>query len=297
MSSFGENELLFGNRIAGVIRVLDVYRGPTLFPRLTLRLGVSLHEFPESKISMHVALEKYEIRDFHGELRLEENNKAIGQLRWSGPRRFIRSSPYPMENHVELVCDLDWAVVEAIEEHRAGNEAALWVVLWPTAADGSGHLDCEVRAIRAQIPRHRWLEYLEQLTGLKRALIEVVLPSSQSPEFSAAMGHIADGKNRVDRGDFDEAVGACRRAIESMLKALDVQNLAPAIEERLTVATDTKRAKAYAGIISRLKELGNLTIHRSDASGRYARAEAQFVVATTAHMLALLASLLKPINE
>ena len=188
---------------------------------------------------------------------------------------------------------MDWPRLETIEEHRAGKETTLWLALWPTLVDAKGFLDCDIRPIRAQVPRDRWIALLAQLTGLHRTLVEVVLPSVRSPEFNAAVGHITEARSRVDRGDFDEAVAACRRAIESSLAALNVRNEAKALEENLARVTDARRANAYAGIVSRLKEFGNFAIHKPEAPGRYIRAEAQFVVAVTSYVMALLATLLR----
>lgn len=294
ISSFGENELSVNSRTVGRLRVLDVYQGPALYPRLTFRLGISLQDHPADTFAPQRPIKDYEIRDLRGELRLEEGAKALGLLEWIGPRRYVRSAAYAFENQVEVVCNLDWARLETIEDHRAGQQSTLWLAFWPTLVDGRGFLDCDIRPVRAQIPRDRWIEVLAQLTGLRRTLIEVVLPTVHAPEFSAAVGHVEEARRRVDRGDFDEAVAACRRAIESMFAALNIRNDANALEKKLTGVTDARRGKAYAGIVSRLKELGNITIHRPEAPGSYVRAEAQFVLAVTSQVLALLATLLRP---
>lgn len=294
ISSFGESELSVNSRIVGRVRVLDVYQGSALYPRLTFRLGISLQDHPTDTFSPGRPIKDYEIRDLRGELRLDEGAKAIGLLEWLGARRYVRSAAHASENQVEVVCNIDWARLETIEEHRAGKPPTLWLAFWPTLVDGNGFLDCDIRPIRSIVPRDRWMELLAQLTGLRRTLIEVVLPAVQAPEFSAAVGHVEEARHRVDHGDFDEAVAACRRAIESMFAALNVRNDANALEEKLTKVTDARRAKAYAGIVSRLKEFGNVTIHRPEAPGRYMRTEAQFVVAVTSQMLALLATLLGP---
>lgn len=293
MSSFGETDLLLGNRIAGRIRVLGVHSGKAIYPRFVLSISVSLHEYQETKIPPSLALQGYELRELTGELRLGENTSAVGPIRWSGTKKPIRSFPYPLDNNVEMVCDLDWARVEAIEEHRAGGEAIFWLALWPQVSNKTEIVDSEVRVFRIHVPRDKWITFLEQLTGLRRSLVEVVLPSIQSSEFSLAVGHINEGRARIDRGDFDESISSCRRAIESMTKALSIPNDAGSLEAKIASITDAKRAKAYAGIVSRLKELGNLTVHRSNAGPLYMRAEAQFVVATTGQMLALLATLLQ----
>ena len=125
MSSFGENELLVNSRIVGLIRVLDVYHGQAVFPRLTFRLGVSLQEHPTDKFAPGRPIQKYEIRDLRGELRLDEGGKALGLLEWVGPRRYVRSASYIAESPIEVVCDLDWARVETIEEHLTGSRRAL----------------------------------------------------------------------------------------------------------------------------------------------------------------------------
>lgn len=291
-SSFGESDLIVNGRIAGRVRVLDVYHGTAVYPRLTFRFGVSLLEHPDDSFAPDRPIKDYQLRNLSGELRLEENGRAIGLYMWNGPRQHVRSSPNLFENQIEAVADLDWGRVETIEESRAGNESVLWLAMWPTLVDEVGFLDCEMRPICAHVPRHRWIELLTQLTGVRRSLLEIVLPSVQSAEFNGAVGHVEEARVRIDGGDFDEAVAACRRAIESLFRSLSMQNNAKALEERLVGITDAQRAKAYASIVSRIKEFGNLTIHRAEAPSRYMRAEAQFVVAVTSHILALLGSML-----
>jgi hypothetical protein len=164
--------------------------------------------------------------------------------------------------------------------------------LWSTIVDGQGILDGQIQPIKTVVPRDRWLEFLGAQTGRRPALLEVTRPGLEAQQFDAAIGHVKDARFRIDRGDFDDAVAACRRAIEAISSALDVPGKPGALEAALAAVTDAKRAKAYAGIVARLKELGNFTIHRPEAPGGYARGEAQFVVAATEHAFALLAGLL-----
>lgn len=292
-SSFGENTLLGGSTIIGRIRVLDVYHGHAVFPRITLRLGVDLHEQPKNEFSEGRPVTGFEIRDLQGELRLEENTRAVGVLEWVGHRRPVRSLPYQSENHVEVVCDVDWARIETIEEHRAGGEAVLWVALWPALYDSEGYIHCDIRPFKVHVPRHRWIEYLKQLTGLQRTLIEIMTPSLASPEFSASLGHLRDAQEKIHQGNFDEAVVCCRRAIESLFSSLSLPNDTNRLIPKMQDITDERRAKAYAGIISKLKECGNVTVHRDEAPNLYSRPEAQFVVAITAQMLGLVTNLFR----
>lgn len=293
MTSFGENQLTVYSQIIGHVRVLAVYHGLATFPRLTFRLGITLQERPQDQFNPGRPIQNYEMRDLIGELRLEESSHTLGLLQWTGPRRHVRSAPYVSESQIEVVCELDWQRVERIEEHRAGGEARLWFALWPTLTDATGFLDCDIHAFRADIPRDQWLALLEALGHARRSLIEVVHAHAAGPELDAALGHLREATSRISRGDYDEAVASCRRAIESMCSALDVPNKPGALESALEAVTDAKRAKAYAGIVSRLRELGNLTIHRPEAPGRYTRSEAIFVVGAAQQVSGLLASLLR----
>src|SRR5574341_283622 len=293
MSSFGEKELFVNSRTIGRIRILGIHTGQAAFPRLVFSLGVSLQDVPADQYAPQQPIQEYEMRDLRGELRLEEYAKALGSIHWAGSRRHVRSSANAYENQIEAVCDLDWIRIETLEDYRAGNEPVLWVALWPTLVDAHGFLDCEIGVIRADVPRDSWLQVLSALTDSRREVLEVQRPVLDSPEFDAAIGHIRESRTRVGRGDFDEAVAACRRALESAAKALDVPSKAGGIEQALAAVTDDKRAKAYAGIVAKLKDLANYSIHRHEAPGRYTRTEAMFVIGATEHAIALLASLLR----
>ena len=98
MSSFGESELLVISRIVGRIRVLDLDQGSALFPRIIVRLGVTLHDNPKNEFTPGRPIEAFELRDVRGEVRLEEHAKVVGSLLWAGPPRFVRSSSYGAEN-------------------------------------------------------------------------------------------------------------------------------------------------------------------------------------------------------
>src|SRR3989442_563572 len=293
MSSFGENELLVISRIVGRIRVLDLSHASAVFPRLIVRLGIALHEDPKNEFSPGRPIQAFEVRDIHGELRLEEHAKVVGSLHWAGPPHFVRSSSYGAENQIELACDLDSLRIERIERHRAGREALFWLALWPSLVDAHGFLDCNIQPLRAAIPRDKWVGVLGSLTDARVTLLEVARPQLEAPEFDAAIGHLKQARTRVDHGDFDESVACCRRAIESITKALNIGHEAADLEKSLGAVSDEERGKAYAGIVSRLKGLANYAIHRSEAPGRYSRVEAQFVVGSTEHSLALLAGLLR----
>ncbi len=294
MPSFGEIQLLAGSKIIGQIQVKNVYHPRAIFPRIVFQLGFTLVQQAQDASEEGLPEAEYEIRDCPGELRLEENGNVVGALEWTGAHRYIRSYPYHSENFVEFACDLDWARIDAIEEYRNGGEAKFWIALWPSlTSKRNNSTRCQARPIQIHIPRHKWNELLEKLTGLQRTLIEITAPSLSSAEFGVTIEHIKKAQGEISQGHFDEAIVSCRRAIEALFKALDMPNNAQKLEPILARITDAERAKEYVGILSRLKGLGNVTVHRDEADHIYMRAEARFAVATTAHFISLLATLLR----
>lgn len=291
MPSFGESHILVTSRHVGIASVADILPATAAFPRLDVHLGMLLQDNPDALFEADRPVVRFELRDIRGDLALADG-VALGALNWAGPRRFVRSAAYPSENRIVLNCDLDAGRIARIEESRAGKEATFALSLWPTLVDAQGYLDATIEPIRFTVPRDKWIGILAGFSHTKYEVVEIPYPSLQEPEFEATMSHIRDAISRLNRGDFDEAVGACRRAIETLAATLNVSHKGPDLEAALIPATDPKRAEAYAGILVRLKNLGNLTVHRRTATPKYTRAEAQFVVAATSHAAALIAKLI-----
>jgi hypothetical protein len=292
MPSFGESHFIIVNRRVGIASVTDVLPSRAVFPRLQIQLGVSLHEDPNETFERDRPVKGFELRGLAGELSLQDGT-ALGTVAWNGPHRFVRSSTYPNQSPVPLTCDLDPSRVARIEDARAGKEAVFTLALWPTIVDSRGHLDATLDVIRLTVPRDRWIAVLGGFQHTKFELVEIPYPSLDEPDFEASVSHLRDALGRVNAGDYDEAVAASRRAIESLANTLNVGHKGPDLTAALTAPTDAKRGEAYAGIVVRLKALGNITIHRRTAAPKYTRVEAQFVVGTTAHALALVARLIR----
>ena len=68
---------MVGSTIAGRIRVLDIYHHQAAYPRLNIRLGITLQELPKSESSSGRPLKEYEIRD----LRVSFVSKKVARHR------------------------------------------------------------------------------------------------------------------------------------------------------------------------------------------------------------------------
>ena len=194
------------------------------------------------------------------------------------------------------MCDLDTYRLERIEDHRKGDEPVFWLELWSSLFDKHGQLDSDIRPIRIIIPRDRWVDFLSVVRDENFAILEVAYSTAEAARFEAAINHIKKARSRIDQGEYDEAVGNCRKSIEALCQELEVGNNVDDLLPFLQNRTDDKRAKEYIGIISRIKQLAGYAIHEFGKPVKYSRAEARFVVNTTENILVLVGALSKQLN-
>lgn len=291
MPSLVESAIIVNSFSAGRSSVQDVFALPDSGSRLSIRLGIALNDDPSHSFGPERPARSFGLQDLLGEVRVEEHGKPLGLVYWVNRQGAPRSSPHFYESNVELACDFDISRLERFEDHRVGGEAIFWLSLWPTLDDGHGSIPAHIGVLRVVIPPNRWLEILGQLRGGLTELVEIPHPALAQPQFSNALAQLRDAKARVDRGDFDEAAVACRRALEGTATALNLTLTSEALESALAKLLDEERAKKVASIITRIREFGNKSAHRSEVSTGYLRADAQFVVACTAHAMALLSRL------
>jgi hypothetical protein len=195
-----------------------------------------------------------------------------------------------------LVCDLDPWRLERIERRRNGGVPTFWLEMWPSIVCKGEQLHVQVQPIRMDVPREQWLAFLGRVRHGQFEILEVPVPTEQLEAFKRAFEHTTTARQRVDLGDYDEAVARCRKALDVVYQTFPKRDGKEGEEDGLRVAlaaaTDERRAKEYAGIVARLKQLGAFAHHDLGEVGvEYSRAEAQFVVRMTEHVLALVGRL------
>jgi len=291
MESLGETEIHVSSSIIGKIRALSIGSDLAIFPRLRINVGITLHERRDDANAPEAIRTPYEMRDALGELRLAEHADVVAAVIWAGPRRYVRSSNYGLENQLRFVCDLDFQRLEQIERRRAGASLVFWLQVWPALLAGSQCLDAEVRAFQIRIPRDDWLEFYTNVGGGQFDIIEVQYSPREAEQFKRAVGRVQDARTKIGTGDYDAAVALCRNAIEALRHELEVAENDDAIRALLIRSTDARRAAEYSGIIARLKQLTGFAHHEFGTPMTFGRAEAQFLLRSTEALLALLGRL------
>lgn len=313
MSSLGECELTSGSYVVGKVRALSIYPAAAAYPCINIRLSCSLLNSPEARHLGDTGLINYRMHDLTGELRLTEYADSIGPIRWTGDRQGSpRSSDKGYESQLDVVCDLDLVRLEVIETHRDGRAPKLWLQLWPTFVQESRWIDASVRSFALDIPRDDWLTCLTSLHRGRSEIIEVRFESSEAEFFNRALSHTAESRNRILLGDYNQAVAACRLAIDEMFSTLNAERAefqsrengeagrqppgpetfaSSSLRAVLGQHTDEARSAEYRRILKGLKDLTHLPHHISSGTRSYSRAEAQFIVRTTENFLAMVGAL------
>jgi hypothetical protein len=291
MPSLGEADVQVNSRIVGKVRILRLSADTAIYPRIVLESGFTLYDDPDAQFAQGVPATGYEVVGMTGELRLSEHGSCVAPVYWSAPDRNARPSPRPYEAPVRLVADLDPWRLERIEEARGTNSPPFWLALWLSFVAGGQPFKDKIIPFRIEVPREHWLQFLAAVRHDEFEVIEVRYDKSKAERFRKALQEVATARARIVAGDYNEAVTACRRALEAVSVESDIGKKAEDWKTALTPKTDERRAKEYAGVFTGMKELAALTVHPSGQPVVYSRSEALFVVRTTENLLALLGDL------
>lgn len=291
MASFGEQTLIVNARICGTLRVLGLSPLPALYPRLGLLVGCTLTEVDESVHGLGGPLKDLELLSLSGELRVHEHGPAIGILQWVGQNHRCRSAPFASEDQLQLACDLDPWRLERIEKSRNGAAPFFWLQLWPVIIMAGQRVHATAQPIRMEVPRDRWLEFLDGAGYGSFDVLEVRIPSERKEAFTRLLGHLRDARRQLNEGHFDAAVGSCRKAVEAMIGEAQLPNRADDLAQALGGRLPARRAEAYAAILSKLKHLAALGQHDLGAPEPFTRAEALFILRAIEDLCALLGEL------
>ena len=289
MPSFGEAEVLVNSTIVGRIRVNALYADPALYPRLVLKVSVGLRDVAPSVMQGVQQLQNYAMTDLYGELRLGPEQDAVGPLSWCGDRRAVQSSSTGAETVVACCCDLDAGRLEQIERRRNGAAPRFFVTLWPVLVAAEGRLHCQVPNIELLVPRETWLDFLRAAGSSEFEVLEIQYGPGEREYFKRALALVREARERVRVGEYDDAVGQCRKVLEAAGHEHDAGKGIDALKALFERSANGRRGGEYAGIVTKLKQLAVDAHHDFGAPMTYSRAEAQFIIRVTESLLSLAA--------
>lgn len=190
------------------------------------------------------------------------NTRYLGRLfpvRGSG---FVPIYEYASDKQVELLAEVSSAQMLALEDLRAGDNVTLVVGL--EGVSYVGPLRDPISAeIQHRIPRSLWLDILKACKYRETMLIEVPVTDPEgSPALQKAAGHLREAQEAMGRGQWREAVGACRDVLEALsLEANDPDEVDGKWPEILVRHKDLDRAARMRVVRRALKLLTHPARH------------------------------------
>src|SRR5262249_41655241 len=146
------------------------------------------------------------------------------------------------EDQLELACDLDPWRLQALEDSRAGGTPVFWVQIWPVLFMSGRKMHTKVGPFRVEVPRDRWLAFLEGAEYGSFEVLEVRIPRDRQIVFQRAVEHLREARRKLSGGQFDDAVGYCRKAIEALAIDLGVAPDVKGFTSAFSVHLPEKRA-------------------------------------------------------
>ena len=287
-AGYGDGRVSVGTTMVGRVAVTNVTAIPALIPRIRLELSWTLGDIVRSGEGNR--REKYVLVDFGGELRLGTDGPFVGALGRDGLRYPLHSLSYVDTQGASLALDLGRERLERLEEHRDGGALELRMQLWTGIEIGGVTTNSRVEEIALKVPRDDWLAVLGTLTGEQVDLLEIRYDLVHAARYKASLKEIRLAREAVDRGDFNRAVLQARKAVslmEEAVKAATGEDLRAALTDRI----DKRHAELYGGIVTRAKDMGNITAHRAEARD-YTRVEALFAIRLATITIEVVAGLL-----
>ena len=287
-ASYGSGEVTIARSTVGNVAVSNVRPVPALIPRIrfdlswTLHHVLSLQEGPPGK--------DFVLTDFPGQLTVGQDHLFVGNLVRDASGHPIWSLSHVAPQRSSVAVDLGGHRLERLEEHRAGGVLTMQMQLWPRVEMDGTTINAKVDGIEFRIPRDDWLAVVSTFTGEQIDLLEIRYHLTHAGRFRPSLGVLQRAREAVDRGDFDAAVIQARKAVslmEESFQGRDGGSLRAILGGRL----DARHAKLYAGLITRAKDMGNITAHRA-SSREYTRGEALFAIRLATILLELIAGLL-----
>lgn len=298
MASLGEERIQSAaGRLLGQCHVRGIHSGTAIFPRLVIQLGISLSDIhPQSSGVVAFRGEeikeivRYKIVDIWGELVIG-SHQTVGVLQWLSKRHHVHSFSYPNEDQVELICDLDGSRLAKLEQFRNGGDLDLSLALQfttetlePAPSGGTRPIDARVSTFRFSISRDEWLKFLERVGFSSARVFEIKFKPEPDDAFVRAMDYLSAAQIKVEQGRYNEAVANSRMVFDEITRRVPHERTKDVFEAH----THPSRAEQYTDILLKVKKLTNRAVHAQADPVTFSRHEAQFIVATTGYLLALL---------
>lgn len=183
----------------------------------------------------------------------------------------------------------------ALEMFRQGR-GLLFLIEVRGNATGPFGIARVYETLQLRVSLSEWIRLVKEAGATDTLLVGVVLPSAkQTPKLSAAFNFVRRAHEYLLKGEYDSAVGECRRAIESVWKLGKLKEPARSARKALAGAMEERHSMSKRDRLLAFGEaLTNFThpAHHVEQDGDpeiFSRHDAALAVASTAALVSSLA--------
>ena len=217
-------------------------------------------------------------------------SRRVGRLRPIETLAPITAWTYPSTHDILMEVELDQTRLEAVEAIRLGAGLRFAVpIRAQLEIDGESVVVHDPMAL--EVNQGTWVENLATMGYAEIRLIEVpVLDSSVYPDLAGAVGDLTAARKSMHNGDWREAVGRCRDALESIgLELGDGDDVDPSVRHLFANTRRMSKRERTQFLRRALKLMTHPARHRDDLSKTidWTRTDAVTLIAMVAATLQL----------
>jgi hypothetical protein len=283
------DHISFRQQTVADVHVQSLHGRPGLgFCQLAVQLSVTLRGRQDA--------DKLRITDLAGDLMVQERNHIgplIGRMQASGDLP-LETQTYQQDRVPALAMALSRERVAAIEALRVGRDLGLRLVVTGQVEQVSTG---EAERVRLELnhtaSQSDWVKVLDGMGYRKTLLLEIPMPADDAPEeLKQAVEHLRHAQDLMIRGEYRDAVGACRDVLQQMDTVLgDESDIPTPVRDWLNHTHEMDKAARVRLVRRALKSLTQPARHADLASTRveWGPVDARAIVTIAAALMQLAA--------
>jgi hypothetical protein len=199
------------------------------------------------------------------------------------------------QSQLNFFIDLDRRRLEAVEELRKGGDLSFRLVVAGIADAASRHGPRRVHdsGLSLSVNQRTWIDTLKNMQYGQYLLFEIPVPHAEAAgELKRACEYFEKAREQFWIGHYDESVGDCRKALESLSASLGDKEEVKRVKDAYFAKKDQREDMSIRERLLFLREVTKHMTHPAahgvdpQSQGAYDNRDARLVLAMTAILLA-----------
>jgi len=285
MAIVAETRLALQQWEIGPLQVVRVSPEAALEPRLSFHFFGNI-DLPESFGKREVS-----ITWWSGHLAALNGSMFVAQLILAEPFWVPRTKNGRAHLEFTMFADLGWARLARIEASRSQKGPDFHFRLIPRFVVDGIPVDQSWVSFNGAVPLEDWQRVLEAFGADRFEIVQLRFPRGSTEPVVGARDRLNEARAYLERGEFEGAMFACRKALEALAKVVESGKPTEVLKKKVTDVLGVKKGDEIGRVISGLMSFLHLAAHESGA-GDFCRMDSEFAIRQTAAIVALVAECL-----